>query len=475
MPLPRRDWFNFLFNGGRGVRTNQLSGETLESIDDGGTTIRRRNADDSVETINIAGTRYASAYSYLVQPALTVPAVATDTNISDTGDGYKHVLVDDYSAPAGIEPGVDFITEWEGFITVEVKTACNLEIILRTTHKFGSPEQTLVHTRHIFHDLAGGVRQSYSMGEFFSRSTVRAGAFGDINITEADIRGPSKITYDVELRTHSRKMESARMDNVLKAFTGEGIQTASYQLQQAVQAVSGEPGSRAGWPEQGPQGAFYFHLYLAGATKPAKPTAGTYNLANDTFTVTPATWKHNEPPVAEGEFLWRISAPIDPRNDAGKTIDLTDSGRWGNVIPVTGAAASGGGGTTDLSGVEAEITSLEELTVDLYRNDPSFAYRAAKDTEIDLYAVEIPSTGAIPPPSITLTDENFDGNGADIRTPVETARLVRHLREVASRFQALSLPLDLDSHPGRAGLDQCHRPITREVLVLVLRQGRQRS
>ena len=96
--------------------------------------------------------------------------------------------------------------------------------------------------------------------------------------------------------------------------------------------------------EQGVQGAFYFSLYIASATKPAKPTAGEYDLDNDSFTVTPSTWKIQIPSVDEskGERVWVIQSPIDPANDAGTTVDLTAADRWGDVAPLTGAKGAEG-------------------------------------------------------------------------------------------------------------------------------------
>ena len=95
----------------------------------------------------------------------------------------------------------------------------------------------------------------------------------------------------------------------------------------------------AGSGDQGVQGAFYFRLYIAAASKPAKPTAGGYDLDNDSFTVTPNTWTIQVPTVDESksERLWAIESPIDPANDAGTTVDLTAADRWGDVFPVTGA------------------------------------------------------------------------------------------------------------------------------------------
>ena len=108
--------------------------------------------------------------------------------------------------------------------------------------------------------------------------------------------------------------------------------------------------------EQGVQGAFYFRLYLAAATKPAKPTAGEYDLDNDSFTVTPNTWTIQIPSVDESknERLWMIESPIDPANDAGTTVDLTDNDRWGDVAPSTGKAGAEGPEGTVQAGLALE-------------------------------------------------------------------------------------------------------------------------
>ena len=96
--------------------------------------------------------------------------------------------------------------------------------------------------------------------------------------------------------------------------------------------------------DAGPQGAFYFRLYLASRTKPDDPTAATYDVDNDTYSVTPNTWGIQTPDVDEskGERLWGIESPIDPRNDAGTTVDLTAADRFGDVFPVSGPAGPAG-------------------------------------------------------------------------------------------------------------------------------------
>ena len=83
----------------------------------------------------------------------------------------------------------------------------------------------------------------------------------------------------------------------------------------------------------GAQGAFEFTLYNVTDTR---PTAGTYDYDNDSFSVTPASWKLQAPELKAGQVLYSITAPIDPRNDAGKTIDLTAADRWGAIVRETG-------------------------------------------------------------------------------------------------------------------------------------------
>ena len=96
-------------------------------------------------------------------------------------------------------------------------------------------------------------------------------------------------------------------------------------------------GGSGGVGAQGPQGAFYLELRISASSKPAKPTALSYNYDDDTFSVTPTTWKLKDTftPTA-GERVWEVRAAIDPRNDAGKgSIDILS--RLGNVLPFTGA------------------------------------------------------------------------------------------------------------------------------------------
>ena len=102
-------------------------------------------------------------------------------------------------------------------------------------------------------------------------------------------------------------------------------------------------GGSGGVGAQGPQGAFYLELRISASSKPDKPTALSYNYDDDTFSVTPTTWKLKDTfTPTDGERVWEVRAAIDPRNDAGKgSINILS--RLGNVLPFTGEAGSGGG------------------------------------------------------------------------------------------------------------------------------------
>ena len=55
MALPRRDWLQFLFNGGRGIRTTQLTGPYVKSIDEEGNAVVQGD-NDAEESVAVAGT-----------------------------------------------------------------------------------------------------------------------------------------------------------------------------------------------------------------------------------------------------------------------------------------------------------------------------------------------------------------------------------------------------------------------------------
>ena len=75
MAIPRIDWFNFLFNGGRGIRTDQIAGAFVESVDEEGRAVQRR-ADGTQENVQIRGTGGAAETTDL--RVARSPAVGAD-------------------------------------------------------------------------------------------------------------------------------------------------------------------------------------------------------------------------------------------------------------------------------------------------------------------------------------------------------------------------------------------------------------
>ena len=184
----------------------------------------------SVQALVSRSLHQRSIYSYLVKPPLVVVNVTSDQAIANSGDGYKVALVTDYAGPPGIVPGVDFVTEWEGVLSFEISDNANVEITLRTIHKFGTPEKELVHTRSYFIDASRNTPVTLAMADFFSRSTPIAGTFRGVTVTDAEIRGTSKITYELEIRAYNRRSETTRKAVNLKSLVSQNVETASYQL-----------------------------------------------------------------------------------------------------------------------------------------------------------------------------------------------------------------------------------------------------
>ena len=179
----------------------------------------------------------ASAYAYRARPTLTAINVTTDQAIAMTSDGHISTVLDQWTAPAGIQVDNDFVTEWQGSLVGEVDTAANLEIILHTKHEFNG--KTITNSRHYFFDAAAGVRWTVPLNVFDSRAQVKLGTFSGTSINANDIATAAVITYSFEIVSHGRKTEVARNTNTLKYLKSLNIGTISYQLQRAVTTGGG--------------------------------------------------------------------------------------------------------------------------------------------------------------------------------------------------------------------------------------------
>ena len=306
----------------------------------------------------------SEAYAYYAAPTLASPDVSTDQSIARTGDGYMHTLLDAWTAPAGIVAGADFVTEWEGLITFELSTACNLQIILRTKHVIGA--KSLSHERSYFVDAAAGVRTTIPMAAFNSRSRVRAGMFGGTSITAEDIAAASEITYELEFRSFPRKNIASRNTNTLKFLSGESVETYSYQ----------DGGSKGAKGDKGDEGG----TMVLGGTREPLPTDGQ-----------------------DGD--WWVSGL-----DNGSTLSIAENvlGSWVEIARATNDTV--------------EVSNFENLTQDLHTTAASFAWVEADATDADLIIVNLSGSTTGVPSGVTLTDALFDGQGPDIMTTQQTMR-----------------------------------------------------
>ena len=166
---------------------------------------------------------------------------------------------------------------------------------------------------------------------------------------------------------------------------------------------------------------------MASKDEPSLPTAFTYDYDNDTYSVTPNTWSITAPDVDETkqERLWAIKAAIDPRNDAGQTVDLTS--RMGNVYPVTGAPGSEGtgGGLKELDS-EPEVTGYE--VGDIIALDDGLRELAITDENTpNLYQ------GTVGRSAITLGNERWRGI-SNSQSPNGFSRMVGGLLILTMRY-----------------------------------------
>ena len=199
------------------------------------------------DTPAAAPTGNVDAFQFRAKPTLSATDITTDTAIPISGAGPTVTLLDAAEIPGPIAAGVDFFTFWQGYIELEVGSHANALLRLHTQHAFGAGfAKVLDHVREVHLDAVAGTRQSVSLGVFNSFSQVAVGTYnlpggGSVEITEADLAAPSKITYALEVQSAERKTET-RNANTLKALQFHGPGVISYQLRQAVQTVVNQQG-----------------------------------------------------------------------------------------------------------------------------------------------------------------------------------------------------------------------------------------
>ena len=239
---------------------------------------------------------------YRAYTPLTTPSdVTADVAIPTTGTNPAiYTLLNAHEFPGAINKDLDFFTEWEGSLILEMASACRATVLMHTTHAFGENfAKAFVHTRPYSVDAGGGVRTSVSLGVFDSVSQVPVGTFRGTTITEADLALPSKITYQVEIQSFVRK-GTARNTNTLKYLSFNNIDVISFQIGAGntggEKGEKGDKGDKGDTGDRGPAGPAGTGGGNGGSarTSPVKVSTDTALVANSFVEVPIAPWPDDE-------------------------------------------------------------------------------------------------------------------------------------------------------------------------------------
>ena len=385
---------------------------------------------------------------YRAAPTLTTPTpVTTDMAIASTGDGVIFTLLDGVTFPGGINPSLDFFTEWEGFLILELDNAASAGVVLRTKHYFGTGgSKELTHEREYRADTAAGRRLTIPLGVFDSISRATPGTHGGVSITAGDLNLTSDITYEVEIRSYNRKT-NARTANTLAYAAFQDIGTLSYQIgagsstgtaglsQSEVDtsiaaAVAALRGGVAASGDTLAKLATAIAAIVPGATwqapSPNAPTGGSDgDWAVRTGTTMPGiyfrtggTWVRvfsNESSGGTGGSTVLGGTRLPTSSDGSDTdwwVAGLDNGSTLSIAEnVEGAWVEVGRASYD----KVEVDALQHLTRDLHVRKILADWSDVDDSDADLFWAT-PINGAI-----TLTDANFNNQGTSITIPSSTS------------------------------------------------------
>ena len=391
----------------------------------------------------------AAVPGYRAAPTLTTPTpVTTDMAIANTGDGVIFTLLDRVTFPGGINPSLDFFTEWEGFLILELDSAASAGVVLRTKHYFGTGgSKELTHEREYRADTAAGRRLTIPLGVFDSISRATPGTHSGVNIVAGDLNLTSDITYEIEIRSYNRKT-NARTANTLAYAAFQDIGTLSYQI-----------GSGSSLPESTGVTQDEVDASIAAAVTALRNGVAANmdtlaELAAAIAAIVPgATWQAPSPNAptggSDGDWAVRTGATMPG-------IYFRTSGTWVRVF--SNESSGGTGGSTVLGGTrlptssdgsdtdwwvagldngstlsiaenvegawvevgrasydKVEVDALQHLTRDLHVRKILADWSDVADSDADLFWAT-PINGAI-----TLTDANFNNQGTSITIPSSTS------------------------------------------------------
>ena len=262
---------------------------------------------DNLEYVPKECAHSAVGYIYHQTTRITMQPVTSNISVAQN-DEWKVTLIDQ-EYPGGIYPNTDFITEYEGFLVLDVDRTANYDGYIEVVHTFADGTQ-LHHERHTSQRLSQSEDYTWPLSRFNARSIVRTGPFTDleghtVNITPELVAQPSHIRVIFHL-TRQRQPNPF----VLQHATLTLGKVTFYQL------GATEEGVVAIGP-QGPQGEFIASVFSNqddALTTFVKPSGGVYNITDGGWTRLPAGWTRHPTTPAEDQVVVKADVVINPAN-----------------------------------------------------------------------------------------------------------------------------------------------------------------
>lgn len=193
-----------------------------------------------------------SPYGFYDRRAVTIDPVTAKAPIPSTSTGYVITLLPPTSIEGRIAASVDFVTEWQGNIeysVLDISGASNgfVEIFLNTHHEFNGKAFDL-HRQVEGTVVSQGSNNLFRLSNMNTRAVVPVGTYmppsGEaIEITEADLNGPTIISYSLEFLHYNRRAGSRLDANINNISLTQG-QVTSYQLAVIPEAVTRATGGK---------------------------------------------------------------------------------------------------------------------------------------------------------------------------------------------------------------------------------------
>ncbi|WP_420431246.1 hypothetical protein [Candidatus Poriferisocius sp.] len=315
------------------------------------------------------------------------------------------VTVMDDTIDGGIVAGLDFITDYQGSLIVDVDTTASYSITNRIEHHFA--DGTMIEAdRSIEYRIPQGGTFTVPMVAFSARSQIELGSYTDpagntITITEALLKQPVRIVHKIVLaRTNNQafKLEAASMANGRVTWT---------QLSAVVpNPGQGPPGV------DGADGPYDVEIYIDSATAPtAAPTGGTVDVATATVLTAPTGWTIDAPSTIT-DNLYVSRARIRPKTETGTVVPT-----WGHPFEIGAHGATGAPGAPGKPGTDATVTkaAVYPITAQIIKGSRSVTVTAnAADQTLTLTTPDVAPTDIYPgvaqimqgSTTITITPDN---------------------------------------------------------------------